>query len=277
MARLNRFSFYTGLTITAVSFLGFGPAAHAQDQTLADIRQELSVVYVDIQRLKRELSTTGSAVGGESQGSLLERIETIEAQLSSVTAQTENVELRLERVVTDGTNRIGDLEFRVCELEASCDIGTLTMGSTLGGESPNESAPEPETDDVQLAVGEEADFAAAQSAYDAGNYTEASQSFERFTTNYPGSHLSPQAHFLRGSSFEALSETASAARAFLDSFSGAPDGPYAPEALYKLGISLGTLGQKNEACLMLGEVETRFPTASILSEAQAAMTTMECN
>lgn len=277
MAKLDRFSFCTVLTIMTASFFGFGSAVQAQDQTLADIRQELSVVYVDIQRLKRELSTTGSAAGVENQGSLLERIETIEAQLRSVTSQTEEVELRLERVVSDGTNRIGDLEFRICELEASCDISTLTMGSTLGGEPSNESAPEPKSDDVQLAVGEEADFAAAQTAFDSGNFTEAAQSFERFTTNYPGSHLSPQAHFLRGSSFEALSETAPAARAFLDSFSGAPDGPYAPEALYKLGISLGALGQKNEACLMLGEVEARFPTASIVSEAQAAMMTMECN
>lgn len=274
---LKLFTYRTILMVATVSFFGATDKAFAQDQTLADIKQELSIVYVDIQRLKRELSTTGSAGGGQNNGSLLERIETIEAQLQSVTAQTEEFQLRLERVVTDGTNRLGDLEFRVCELESSCDIGTLTFGSTLGGTPPQEAEkPAPNTDDVELAVGEEADFATAQATYDAGNYTEAAQKFESFTSNYPGSLLSPQAHYLRGLSFEALAETAPAARAFLDSFSGSPDGPYAPEALYKLGISLGTLGQKNEACLMLGEVETRFPTASILPEAQASMTALEC-
>ena len=36
------------------------PVAAQSDQTLADIRQELSVLYVEIQKLKRELSTTGT-------------------------------------------------------------------------------------------------------------------------------------------------------------------------------------------------------------------------
>ncbi len=41
-------------------------AAAQQDQTLADIRQELSVLFVDVQRLKRELSTTGWPSGTTS-------------------------------------------------------------------------------------------------------------------------------------------------------------------------------------------------------------------
>ncbi|WP_380057037.1 tol-pal system protein YbgF [Falsihalocynthiibacter sp. SS001] len=248
----------------------------AQDQTLADIRQELSVVYVEIQKLKRELSTTGGATDVAQSGTLLERIGTLEAQLQSITARSEEIELHLERVVTDGTNRIGDLEFRICELEPSCDIGTLEMGSTLGGDTSAVNTTPAEPNEVQLAVGEEADFAAARAALDEGNYTEAAEKFQAFTTNYPGSQLSPEAHYLRGTSYEALSQTSSAARAFLESFSGAPDGPFAPNALFKLGSSLGTLGQQNEACLMLGEVESRFPTAEILGDAQAAMSNLGC-
>ena len=73
--------------------------AAAQDQqTLADIRQELTVLFVEIQRLKRELSTTGSpsaAVGG---GSVLDRVNAIEAQLTRLTARTEELENRVDRV-----------------------------------------------------------------------------------------------------------------------------------------------------------------------------------
>ena len=38
-----------------------GPAAaQSRQETLADIRQQLTVLYVAVQQLKRELSTTGA-------------------------------------------------------------------------------------------------------------------------------------------------------------------------------------------------------------------------
>ena len=39
--------------------LAFPLGAQAQDQTLADIRQELSILLIEVQNLRRELSTTG--------------------------------------------------------------------------------------------------------------------------------------------------------------------------------------------------------------------------
>ena len=44
-----------------VAVLATTSVGHAQnrDETLADIRQEMSVLYVELQKLKRELSTTG--------------------------------------------------------------------------------------------------------------------------------------------------------------------------------------------------------------------------
>ena len=95
-----------------------GPAL-AQDQTLADIRQELVVLNTDVQRLKRELSTTGGVGGGAAGGSVLDRVNVIEAELRRLTDKTEQLEFRINSVVTDGTNRVGDLEFRLCELEAA--------------------------------------------------------------------------------------------------------------------------------------------------------------
>ena len=51
------------------------------DETLADIRQELSILYVELQRLKRELSTTGASGDVTVGGSALDRLGAIEAEL----------------------------------------------------------------------------------------------------------------------------------------------------------------------------------------------------
>ena len=56
-----------------IAALLFATPVAAQDaETLADIRQELTVLYVELQKLKRELSTTGgvdnSNLGGHRGG-----------------------------------------------------------------------------------------------------------------------------------------------------------------------------------------------------------------
>jgi len=254
-------------------------AAQADDQTLADIRQELSVLFVEVQRLKRELSTTGAPgtnVGGNTP---LERIDAIESALQKLTAKSEQLENRINRVVSDGTNRIGDLEFRLVELEGG-DVSNLGETSTLGGGSVSNtpSTPPPSTiDTTELAVGERSDFERAQAALATGDFRGAAEQFATFTTTYPGGPMSADAHFMRGQAHENLGEMADAARAYLDSFSGAPDGPRAPEALYKLGTSLGALGQQNEACVTLSEVAIRYPNSEMVLEAQSSMRNLGCS
>lgn len=254
------------------------PASAQDAETLADIRQELSVLSFEVQKLRRELSTTtGPSV--TVSGDVLRRVDAIELELSRLTSKSEALENRINEVVSDGTNRIGDLEFRLCELEADCDIGSLSETSTLGGgTAPNVQAPtEPQGESVELAVSEKADFDRAQEALDQGAYQSAAEQFAAFTQTYPGGPLSADAHFLRG---EALSKTGdwnAAARAYLDSFSGSPDAPRAPEALYKLGLSLNEIGQRSEACLMLDEVEQRFPNSDQVLLANESKATLGCS
>ena len=71
-------------------------------------------------------------------------------------------------------------------------------------------------------------------------------------------------------------DTGGAARAYLEAFSGAPDGPRAPVSLLRLGAALGLLGQTQEACVTLAEVGTRFPAAPEAAEAATAMQGLGC-
>ncbi|MES0825964.1 tol-pal system protein YbgF [Ruegeria sp. SCP11] len=257
--------------------------AQAQDQqTLADIRQELTVLHVEIQRLKREFSTTGSPAPNLSGSSILERVDAIEAELQRLTSQTEQLNQQVQNIVTDGTNRIGDLEFRLVELEGG-DLSTLGETSTLGGETQiTAAAPVTPTapsvsDQGELAIGEKADFDAAAQALAEGNFQAAAEQFAQFDTSYPGSPLAPEANLKRGQALEGLGDTREAARAFLASFTGDSEGTFAPEALFELGVALGRLGQTDQACITLSEVGVRFPSSATVSAATQEMASLGCS
>jgi TolA-binding protein len=76
---------------------------------------------------------------------------------------------------------------------------------------------------------------------------------------------------------EALGDVREAARAYLAVYSGYPDSAIAPEALTKLGVSLGALGKVAEACVTLSEVGARYPGSDMVLEAQSAGRNLGCS
>jgi len=275
MTRLLAFLLCLALPVPAL--------AQDRDETLADIRQELTVLFVEMQRLKRELSTTGGAGANLQATSIPDRVDALEAEVQRLTSKTEELENRINRVVEDGTNRIGDLEFRLVELEGG-DISTLGETTTLGNFDEGVSAAVIERaapadeggEGVELAMGEQADFDRAMEAFEAADYRTAIDRFQTFSDTYLGGPLTGEAHFMRGQALDALGMTASAARAYLASYSGDPSGARAPESLLYLGLSLDALGQISEGCVTLGEVTTRFPESSASIEAQTARAELGC-
>lgn len=273
---------FLGIGLAGAALIWAGPAA-AQDraQTLADIRQELTVLFVEVQKLKRELSTSGAPQVNLSGTSVLDRVAAMEAELQRLTANAERLENRVDRIVTDGTNRIGDLEFRLVELEGG-DVSKLGETTTLGGgDAPAATLPAdtataaaPAT---ELAVGEEADFNAATAALDAGDYQKAATLFAGFNQSYPGSPLAAQAELSRGKALDGLGDTREAARAYLASFSSNTQGPLAGPALFELGAALGRLGQTDQACVMLAEVGVRFPADPAAGRAREEMARLGCS
>jgi tol-pal system protein YbgF len=244
---------------------------HAQDrvQTLADIKAELGLMMAEFTALKSETVATGATGGSFGAGDALQRMDAIEAELMRLTSRAEEIELRLSRVVSDGTNRIGDLEYRLCEVTEGCDPANLQETPVLGGDTGGATAPVepaisgdpavPADGGPELAMGEQADFDRAKEVLAQGDFRGAADLFATFAQSYPGGPLSQEAAFLRGEALGQLADTAGAARAYLDAFSGKPDGPFAAEALLKLGQALGDLGQVPDACVTLAEVPVRFP------------------
>ncbi|PTX47970.1 tol-pal system protein YbgF [Gemmobacter caeni] len=266
------------LRFAALALLLMSGSAIAQDraQSLADIKAELAALNAEFTGLKQELITTGAIQNGAAGGNALQRLDSIEAALTRLTAQTEQVELKVNRVVTDGTNRLGDLEFRVTELEGG-DVGSLPPTQPLGG--GNVAAPvvtAPTAGGPELAVGEQADFDRAKEVLGQGDFRTAAEKFGAFASAYPGSPLMQEAQILRGDALQQAGDTVNAARAWLDAFSAQPEGPKAGDALVRLGQGLADLGQVSDACVTLQEVGTRFPGSTAATEAQGKIAALAC-
>ncbi|RWR08070.1 tol-pal system protein YbgF [Sinirhodobacter populi] len=269
----------------AAMVLALAAPAFAQDrkESLADVRKELAQLSAQLQSLRSELVASGSqgmqAAGGAS---ALQRMDTMEASISRLTSQTEALQNRVNRVVADGTNRIGDLEFRLCELEDGCDpgsIGNAPLGgaapaadsASLTAPAPNSAAPKGD-----LTVNEQSDFDRAKGVLGQGDFRGAADLFATFTQTYPGGPLTPDAGYLRGDALNRAGDVPGAARAWLDAFSADPEGRRAADNLLELGKALGALGQHNEACTSLGEVQARFPGSEAAGKVPAAKASLGC-
>ncbi len=238
-----------------------------REETLADIRQELEFMNTEILFLKGQFLTTGGVRSGRRDEALVLRLDAIEAETRRLTGIVEDLQFRVENIVRDGTRRIGDLEYRLVELEGG-DVSQLEETSTLG--IPDAAPVNPGDVDAAAATSEEDAFDRALGAFRAGDHRTAMGRFAVFMEAYPASPLGSEARFWQGESHAAMAEWRDAAKAYLDSFTSAPEGRLAPQALQRLGKSLAELGQVSEACIALDEVPVRYPEAREAVEAASA-------
>ncbi len=266
-------------------------------QTLAEIRLEIEGLARLLDGLEQELvAPDPQATGIVNPGPLQQRVAETQEEVQRLRGEIEKLELRIKRVVADGNNRIGDLEFRLIELtdgdysayqeppslgEGSVDAPTVDSATAErpeprddgqgapAGSGATASVPAPDAAPIspgqqqngeQPAGTERQGFDAALGLYNQGDYRGAAQAFQTFMDTYPGGPLTGQAAFWRGEALAASGDWPNAARSYLESFSGSPQGPKAPESLYRLGVALGQLGQVEEACLTLSEVRRRYPS-----------------
>lgn len=95
-----------------------------------------------------------------------------------------------------------------------------------------------------------------------GSFDEAGAQFEELIAAHPQDERSGHAQYWLGDMHFKLGRFEQAATAFLNSFRNWPEGAKAPDSLLKLGMTLATIGKREEACLSLSQVPIRYPSAS---------------
>ena len=103
-----------------------------------------------------------------------------------------------------------------------------------------------------------------------GAYPEAELAFKAFVVQHPKDALAGNAQYWLGETFYARSDYKNAAVSFAEGYQKYPKSPKAPDNLLKLGMSLGQIGRKDNACLAFKQLAKDFPTASPAIKDRAA-------
>ena len=262
------------------------PATAQEGKSLADMQADLRALSADLQSLRGELRASGqagyAAAGGDS---AIDRMNAMEQQIAQLTGQAEQLQNRIRRVVSDGTNRLGDMEFRLCEMDPNCDLSQLMnapeLGSVGGGAGPVAvPAPAPARPGSSGATAttatEQADFDRAREVLGQGDFHRAAELFATVAETHAGGPLTAEALFLRGVALDRDGAPDQAAGAWLESFAADPNGRHAAESLLGLSRVIGANGDPLAACLYLAEIPVRFAGTDTAAEAEKRMADLDC-
>lgn len=299
--------FCSGLAAILLAALPFTGSALAQDRSTSDRldRLERDLNQVQRQLYRNEVPTSGPAgVPATGDGSTALnigiRMDQLEEQMRTLTGHVEEVQNgiselknRLDKQQQDDEQRFGALEhpdggaapagkpadtprggkpvspggagnpdlppstggFLGAPGQGGAPAASPTAGKAVAATLPNGSA----TDQYNYAFGllRSQDYPAAESA------------FSQFVQKHPQDELAGNAQYWLGETFFVRNDYNSAAAAFAKGYQAYPKSPKAQDNLLKLGVSLGNVGKKQEACFAFAKLEKDFPSLAPANKERA--------
>lgn len=235
------------------------------DAELADIRARLGGQVGSVVNTPQSGGTGGGGVSSD-------RFNQLEGEIRRLTAQVEQMQNQLTRISQDATRRFGDIEFRLNELEGNPTDGAVQpLGGTPSTQDSVGAVIEP-----RVSVSEQGDLDRAAQDVEQGRFDQAEDRLRQFLNEFQGSPLTADAWYWLGESQFVRGQHAEAARSYLNGYNFDRQGREASKNLYKLGVTLGRLGQLNEACLTLREVGAQFPNSAEVGQASAEADQLTC-
>mgnify|MGYP001212933850 CR=1 FL=1 len=253
--------------------LSCGLASSVSADSLADMRQDLAGLLDVTRRLQLDIVATLGG-GPTSDGSLLGKAVVIENELRRLTGQTEDLAYRISVVVRDINQRITSLDARVCALEPGCAVtgSGEAMPIVSQVKKPSDLARTPDT----LTVSEQSEFDLANTMLISGDTLSAVQMFEDFIIAFPIGPLTQKAHLFLGHGYMDISKFRLAARSYLEAYSVDEENAVASSALYNLALAFHRMGNTEEGCLTLNEVQFRYSNSDIVADAKQAAVELSC-
>ena len=194
-------------------------------EQISEIRLELAENKASIVKEAIEASENIVASGiKKSAGSVLFRLDAIEEEMRNLTGIIEELQFYTKNIAFDATNRIGDLEFRITELEGG-DLSLLGNSRVIGGSVKTSNT------NAELAITEKSNYDNALKLLNENNYELALLEFDKLIKAFPNGPLTVAAHYSKGDAFIGLTAWDQGVNSYLESFSLEPNGKYAQKAL----------------------------------------------
>ena len=269
---LRQFPKLAGLgAVLLVALLAASPAGA---QSADELRGRLGTIERELAEIRSRLGMSANRAGRGAMGDVIVRLDRIEEQIRELTGRLERLEFAQRRVAEDAARRFSDIEFRLTELEGG-DVSNLAPVPPLGGVGGQQGAEQAQS---AVSVSERSDLDRAIEDVRQGRYDLAEDRLRGFLTDYPESPLEGEALYWLGQSQFTRGAFQAAARSYLDGYKADRNGSAGIRNLYRLGVTLGRLGQVNEACLTLREVTRQYPQgpAEVLDGAREEADALGC-
>ncbi len=283
----TRLAFAVAAALAAATFVS---GAHAQGRLSLSER---------VQRLESQMQGQGS---GQSTVELLNRINELQQEVSSLRGLVEQQAYEIENLKKAQRDRYVDLDSRLSRLEGgsptapsaepASDPGAAAAAATTEAAAPGQLvASEPEsTATPSDAVTPPADAAAAapstgyvdpgaeKAAYDEafaalrdGRYAESARRFQSFLAEHPNGDLTDNAMYWLGESYYVTQNYRPALETFADLLQRYPQSSKAPDSLLKIGYAHYELREWPQAERALNDVVTRYPDTTVARLAQGRL------
>lgn len=249
------------------------PLGVAQSQSRSDWREILvrvSELEGQLEALKRDAASAGGSEIDGSQRVLLAdmeiRIGQIETEIRKLTGLVEEIAFNQNRIEKEFDLFKRDVDLRFKDLGNSGTVAALTPDPVVADEPKEEEltrTAEIELPTVTLPEGTEAErYDYAFSFLRRGDFPSAEAALKSFLEAHPAHSLAGNAQYWLGETYYVRKDYPLAAAAFLKGFQSYGEGAKGPDSLLKLGMSLSSMNQNQQACSAFEELLSRYPEAT---------------